>query len=122
MPWTAGALVVSGFSLLGIPGTAGFISKWYLIVAAYEQGPLGIALIAIIVISSLMAVVYIWRIVEAVYFDESTIDLSTVREAPTVMLIVTWVAALLNIYFGLVPEIPVDLAISAADTLLEHLP
>ncbi len=122
MPWTAGALVVSGFSLLGIPGTAGFVSKWYLVVAAFEQGSIGIALVAIIVISSLMAVVYIWRIVEAVYFGEPSVDLSTVREAPTMMLIVTWVAALVNIYFGLVPEVPVSLSISAADTLLEHLP
>ncbi len=122
MPWTAGAVIVSGFSLLGIPGTAGFISKWYLIVAAFEQGPLGMALIAVIVVSSLMAVVYIWRIVEAIYFGESTIDLSAVREAPAAMLIVTWIAALANIYFGVVPEIPVSLSISAADTLLEHLP
>ena len=65
MPWTAAALIVAGFSLIGVPGTAGFISKWYLITAALEQGSLGIALVAVLVISSLMAVVYIWRIVEA---------------------------------------------------------
>ena len=121
MPWTAGALVVAGFSLIGIPGTAGFISKWYLISAAYEQGSLGIALIVVLVISSLMAVVYIWRIVESIYFAEPTMDLSTVREAPTVMLIVTWVAALANLYFGLVPELPVSLSSSAATTLLGQM-
>ena len=38
------------------------------------------------------------------------------------MLIVTWVAALANVYFGIAPEIPVNLSISAADTLLEHMP
>jgi len=38
------------------------------------------------------------------------------------MLLITWVAALANLYFGLVPEIPGTLASSAADTLLEHLP
>jgi multicomponent Na+:H+ antiporter subunit D len=122
MPWTAAALVVSGFSLIGIPGTAGFISKWYLITAALEQGSLGIALVAILVISSLMAVVYIWRIVEAIYFGEPTTDLSAIREAPLTMLVVTWAAALTNLYFGLVPEVPVTLASSAAEALLEHLP
>ena len=122
MPWTAGALVVSGFSLIGIPGTAGFISKWYLISAAYEQGSLGIALIVVLVISSLMAVVYIWRIVESIYFGEPTNDLSTVREAPTVMLVLTWVAALTNLYFGLVPELPVGLSSSAATALLGQMP
>ena len=38
------------------------------------------------------------------------------------MLAVTWIAALANLYFGLAPEVPVTLATSAAETLLEHLP
>jgi len=122
MPWTAAAFVVAGFSLIGIPGTAGFISKWYLISAALEQGSLGIALVVILVISSLMAVVYIWRIVEAIYFAAPRSDLAAVREAPLMMLAVTWVAALANLYFGLVPEVPVNLASSAAELLLEHMP
>jgi multicomponent Na+:H+ antiporter subunit D len=122
MPWTAAALVVAGFSLIGIPGTAGFITKWYLISAALEQGALGVALVAVLVISSLMAVAYIWRIVEAIYFAAPTADLSAVREAPLLMLVVTWAAALANLYFGLVPELPLTLASSAAETLLEHLP
>jgi multicomponent Na+:H+ antiporter subunit D len=122
MPWTAAAFVVAGFSLVGIPGTVGFISKWYLITASFEQGGLGIALIAVLVASSLMAVVYIWRIVEAIYFAEPVSDLSSVREAPLAMLVVTWAAALANLYFGLVPELPVTLASSAAEMLLEHLP
>jgi multicomponent Na+:H+ antiporter subunit D len=122
MPWTAAAFIVAGFSLIGIPGTAGFISKWYLITAALEQGALGIALVVILVISSLMAVVYIWRIVETMYFAEPTADLSAVREAPTVMLVTTWAAALANLYFGLVPRVPVTLATSAAEALLRHLP
>jgi multicomponent Na+:H+ antiporter subunit D len=122
MPWTSAAFIVAGFSLIGIPGTAGFISKWYLITAALEQGSVGIALVAVLVISSLMAVVYIWRVVEAIYFGEPATDLSAVREAPLAMLAVTWAAALANLYFGLVPEVPVTLASSAAETLLEHLP
>ena len=121
MPWTAGALVVAGFSLIGIPGTAGFISKWYLIAAALEQGWLGIVLIAVLVISSLMAVAYIWRIVESIYFAEPSTDLSGLREAPLTMLVVTWLAVLANIYFGLVPEVPLALSSSAAETLLSHL-
>ncbi len=122
MPWTAAAFIVAGFSLIGIPGTAGFISKWYLISAALEQGSLGIALVGVLVVSSLMAVVYIWRIVEAIYFAEPAADLSAVREAPRMMLLITWIAALANLYFGLVPEVPVTLASSAASTLLEHMP
>ena len=65
MPLTSAALVVCGFSLIGVPGTAGFISKWLLIAAALESGPWGWVLVVVILVSSLMAVVYIWRIVEA---------------------------------------------------------
>ena len=122
MPWTSAALVVAGLSLVGIPGTAGFISKWYLITAALEHGLLGLALIGAVIASSLMAVAYLWRIVEAIYFADATTDISAVREAPLTMLAVTWAAALANLYFGLVPDVPVRLATSAAGTLLEHLP
>ena len=37
MPWTMAALVVAGLSLVGVPGTAGFISKWYLLTAALQE-------------------------------------------------------------------------------------
>ncbi|MBT8121440.1 MAG: monovalent cation/H+ antiporter subunit D family protein, partial [Gammaproteobacteria bacterium] len=36
MPWIFGAIVIGGLSLVGVPGTAGFISKWYLVTAALE--------------------------------------------------------------------------------------
>lgn len=118
MPLTSAALVVCGFSLIGIPGTAGFISKWLLIVAALESGPWGWALVVVILISSLMAVVYIWRIVEAIYFNAPVERDSTVSEAPLQLLLVTWLVAILNIVFGLFPGIPLTLANSAAALLM----
>ncbi len=126
MPWTLSALVVAGLSLIGVPGTAGFISKWYLVTAALDEGALGIALVAVIVVGSLMAVVYIWRIVEAAWFepadDSATGPAGTVREAPVTMLAVVWLAALANIYFGLATGLPRELATRAAISLLGHLP
>ena len=38
MPITGAAFVVAGLSLIGVPGTAGFVSKWFLIQAALEKG------------------------------------------------------------------------------------
>ena len=38
MPLTSLGIVLCGLSLIGVPGTAGFISKWYLILAALEKG------------------------------------------------------------------------------------
>jgi multicomponent Na+:H+ antiporter subunit D len=120
MPWTCAALLVCGFSLIGIPGTAGFISKWLLLSAALESGPWGWGLVAVILVSSLMAVVYIWSIVEALYFRASVEGDSPALEAPLQLLLVTWLVALLNIFFGLFPGVPLELANSAAALLLGH--
>lgn len=122
MPWTMGAFVVAGLSLIGIPGTAGFVSKWYLITAALAEGMIGLALVGVIVVGSLMAVVYVGRVVEAAYFGEAKPDAAPPREAPPVLLTVTWAAAIANLYFGLVPSLPVALASSAAESLLRHVP
>jgi multicomponent Na+:H+ antiporter subunit D len=125
MPWTMAALVIGGLSLIGVPGTAGFISKWYLISAALNEGTLGLVLIATIVAGSLMAVVYVWRIVEAAVFRApAELQGSQARasgEAPLMMLAATWLAAGANIYFGLFPAVPLALATSAAESLLGHL-
>jgi len=122
MPWTFAAFMVAGLSLIGIPGTAGFVSKWYLIVAAMELGPAGVPLVAVILISSLMAVVYIWRIVEVACFSRPEQESAPAITVSPLMIAVTWVAALANIYFGLVPELPLALASDAAAELLRHLP
>jgi multicomponent Na+:H+ antiporter subunit D len=121
MPWTMGALVVAGLSLIGIPGTAGFVSKWSLISAAFAQGIIGGVLIMVIILGSLMALMYVWRVVEPAYFGHATTDAKPVREAPPVLLTVTWAAALANLYFGLVPTLPMELSSLAAETLLRHV-
>ena len=124
MPWTSAALVVAGLSLIGVPGTAGFVSKWSLISAAMELGAIGLPLVAVILISSLMAVVYIWRIVEAAYFGAAAGDEPPTPRRPVSPALVTivWVVALANIYFGLAPDLPLTLARDAAEELLRHLP
>ena len=122
MPWTMSALVVAGLSLIGVPGTAGFVSKWYLVSAALDEGALGIALVAVIVAGSLMAVVYVWRIIEAAWFAPAQEPAESVQEAPAPMLAMIWLAAGANVYFGLATELTRELATSAAVSLLGHLP
>ncbi len=122
MPWTMGAFVVGGLSLIGVPGTAGFISKWYLISAALDEGIIGVALVAVIVVSSLMAMSYIWRVVEIAYFRTPKRSVVTLHEAPPMLLAATWTAVLANIYFGLMPSVPVSLSSSAAEMLMRYVP
>ena len=70
MPWTMAAFVVGGLSLIGVPLTAGFISKWQLVLAALDGGLWWVAML--VVLSSLLAVVYVWRVVEKAYFEQHT--------------------------------------------------
>jgi multicomponent Na+:H+ antiporter subunit D len=121
MPWTLTAFAVAGLSLIGIPGTAGFVSKWALITAVLEKGALGVALVVLIVVSSLLAIVYIGRIVERLWFGEPPGDNPAVREAPALMLAVTWLAVGANIWFGLDASLTGELAGRAAEDFLRHL-
>lgn len=119
MPLTAAAFVIGGLSIIGIPGTAGFISKWMLVSALMEQGVQGIVMVVIVLFSSLMALVYVWRIIEILYFREAAAGTSvTPKEAPLALIAVTLVVAALNIVFGLAPQLPVTLAETAAQVLL----
>lgn len=121
MPWTFAAFVISGLSIIGVPLTAGFISKWYLVLAAIEQEWWFV--VFVILIGSLLAVVYIWRVVEIAYFQESSEkEEVTVKEAPLALLIPLWTLAIANIYFGIETSITVDTASAAANMLLGLTP
>ena len=72
MPLVAFAFVLGGVSLIGVPGTVGFISKWALLQAALGDGHPLIA--GMILLSSLVAVVYVWRVVEVMYFRQPPSD------------------------------------------------
>ena len=120
MPWTMGAFVIGGLSLIGIPLTAGFISKWYLIVAALEAGWWWMAFA--VLAASLIAVIYVWRVVEAAYFREPEVNLSEVKEAPVTLLVPTWALALANIWFGLDTRLTAGVAATAANGLMGGAP
>jgi len=119
MPWTMAAFVGGGLSLIGVPLTAGFVSKWYLLLAALDSGMWWIAIF--ILVSSLIAIVYVWRVVEVAYFSPSP-DGAPEGEAPLSMLIPTWVLVLANFYFGIDTRVSVGAATRAAEYLLGVAP
>ncbi len=67
MPFTMGAFVVAALSMIGVPPTCGFFSKWYLISGAIQAGqyPFMVALL----FSSLVNVVLFFRIIEICFYE-----------------------------------------------------
>ncbi len=114
MPWTMAAFVIGGLSIIGVPATVGFISKWHLVLAALERGwwPVAFAMVA----GSLLALFYFGRVIEAAYLHPAP-DGATVTEAPPSMLIPLWVLTISCLALGIYSELTVSLARAAAEAL-----
>lgn len=116
MPWTSAAMVIGGMSLIGVPGTAGFVSKWVLVEATIEKGwwPLAV----LVVLSSLLAVIYVWRVIETLYLKAPAEGVEA-QEAPLLMLLPIWALALSCIYFGFDGTFAVETARTAAESIFQ---
>ncbi len=118
MPYTAAAIVVGGLSLIGIPLTNGFISKWFLISALWEQGFW--FFIALVLLGSLLSVVYVWQVIEQMYARPPADRASDTIEAPFILLGPIWVFAGLNVYLGIHASGLVQVAQISARILLKQ--
>ncbi|MBK5099622.1 MAG: monovalent cation/H+ antiporter subunit D family protein [Desulfobacteraceae bacterium] len=70
MPFTMGAFVVGALSIIGVPPTCGFFSKWYLISGALQAGHYGF--MVALLFSSLVNVVLFFRVLEISYYEPFT--------------------------------------------------
>jgi multicomponent Na+:H+ antiporter subunit D len=115
MPVTFAAFVVAGLSIIGVPGTVGFVSKWYLVLGAIAGGHYFVGLL--ILLSSLLAVVYVWKVIEVGYFQKPEGPIEKC-EAPISMLLPVWILMFAAIYFGFATELTGGVAETAARSLL----
>jgi len=119
MPLTMAAFAIGGLSLIGVPLTVGFISKWYLVSAALENGWWPVA--ALILLGSLLSVIYVWRVIEVVYFRPADASTPDVKEAPAAILIPMWILVIANLYFGIDTSLTVGVSEMAAAELFGEL-
>ena len=116
MPVTSFGIVLAGLSLIGVPGTAGFITKWYLIKACLESGSWWLA--ALVVATSMIALGYVWRFVEVAYLRPASPELPRAGEAPLSMLVPAWILVAACIYFGLETSFNVGYVAQAVQGLM----
>lgn len=98
-PWTMTAMAIAALSLVGVPLTAGFLSKVALFQAAILQNWWWV--VVVLGSSSVLAVLYVGRILETAFFKTPGPAQAKVSEAPLTLLVPLWILAILNIYFGL---------------------
>ena len=113
-PWLAFALAICMLSLLGFPGTAGFIGKWYIIMAAIGAGQTILA--TILVLTSVVSAGYYLPVIMAMYMkpqpiEHAHVDVTLDRWGRTALAVVV-VGLLL---FGVWPNRLLDLARSAGE-------
>jgi multicomponent Na+:H+ antiporter subunit D len=118
MPITMAAMMAGALSLIGIPTTVGFVTKWYLIEGAFQNG--NWLAVVMILLSGLLAVIYTWRIVEAAYFQDPPEGRGDVREAPVAMLAPMVVLAGACILFGVSATWTMDIVLTAAELLIDN--
>jgi multicomponent Na+:H+ antiporter subunit D len=65
LPVSSACFTLAALSMIGLPPTAGFFSKWYLLLGSYQEGRW--ILVTVILASSLLNAVYFFRIIERIY-------------------------------------------------------
>lgn len=105
MPCVFGVFTVSALALMGVPGLAGFISKWNLASAAVESGN-GLAFggIACLLVSALLTAIYMFTIVVRAFFPGRDFEISSlegIKDPNWKMLVPLFIFTAFIIFFGL---------------------
>jgi len=124
MPWTMAAFSIGALSIVGIPPTAGFITKWFLVTGSLEADKL--AIVFVLVLSTLLSAAYYFRILRVAFFgsppegeapDEPSQAAETsvpderpqIREASPLIMAPILVCAGLSVILGIFPNFFIDL-------------
>lgn len=105
MPCVFGVFTVSALALMGVPGLAGFISKWNLASAAVESGN-GLAYggIVCLLVSALLTAIYMFTIVIRAFFRGRNFEISSlegIKDPNWKMLVPLFIFTAFIIFFGL---------------------
>jgi multicomponent Na+:H+ antiporter subunit D len=101
LPWTMGAFFVASLSMIGIPPTAGFVSKWYLALGTVEAGE--VAFLIVLLVSSILNAAYFLPVSYVAFFERDVLENpAMVHEIPmvTIPLVAT---AILSVLMGIFP-------------------
>jgi multicomponent Na+:H+ antiporter subunit D len=99
MPWTMAAFSIGALSMIGVPPTAGFVSKWYILAGAFQAENL-VAVFTIIA-STVLNAAYFLPILYMVWFEREDAGAPEHGEAPLPAVLALCITALLTLAFFL---------------------
>ncbi len=110
MPWTMVAFGIGALSMIGLPPTAGFVSKWYLLAAAADGGHT--LIVGVLILSTLLNVAYLLPPVYAAFFRAEREPSSGQEhgEAPLPVVIAQSLTAAACVVLFFMPHVLLDLA------------
>ncbi|MDA7947682.1 MAG: monovalent cation/H+ antiporter subunit D family protein [Hyphomicrobiaceae bacterium] len=108
MPWTMGAFAIGALSMIGVPPTAGFVSKWYILLGAMDAQQ-WIA-VGVIIVSTLLNAAYFLPIVYAAFFRAPDKKSPDHGEAPLPIVVALTVTAAGTVILFLFPGVPLALS------------
>ena len=103
MPITMGCFAIASVSLIGIPPTNGFVSKWYL-----AQGGLNLGkwiFPVILLLSALLTALYLLPVITEAFFRKGEQEAAVVKEAPLKMLVPIVSITVIVVLLGLFPNV-----------------
>ncbi|MCX5572167.1 monovalent cation/H+ antiporter subunit D family protein [Kaistia nematophila] len=105
MPWTMGAFAIGALSMIGLPPTAGFLGKWFILDAA--TGATNWFAVGVIVVSTVLNAAYFLPILTRAFLRPAN---GPRQEAPLAMVIALTVTAAGTVLLFLCPGVPFRLA------------
>ncbi len=109
MPWTMGAFAVGALSMIGVPPTVGFTSKWFILQGAIQAEQF--AAIAVVIVSTLLNAAYFLPIVHAAFFKAPPGgDHADHGEAPLAIVIALTTTAAATVLLFFMPDFLLGLA------------
>lgn len=102
MPVTMWCFGISSISLIGIPPSNGFVSKWFLAQGGLTGGRMLFP--AILLISAVLTALYLLPVVTAAFFKKEEGEEIIVKEAPKKMLIPIVCITVIVVFLGLFPN------------------
>lgn len=104
MPITMGCFAIAAISLIGIPPSNGFVSKWYLAQGGLTGGKMIFP--AILLISALLTALYLLPVITEAFFKKG--DDIIVKEAPMKMLVPIVMITIIVVLLGLFPNMIIE--------------